>query len=116
MNGFGKRFGGGRKGVNVALIMPSRNALVLKVGILDIAIKIDRHDETIVRKFLKVKPGTSLYDGNLLHFAERLSYQHLRTKNLRSLLKKKNFSCAQCDLVFSPTDIIELHHVLDKKW
>lgn len=67
-----------------------------------------------VSKFVKVKPGASLYDGNLLYFAERLSYQHPRTKSLRSLLKKQNFSCAQCDLVFTPTDIIELHHVLDK--
>jgi hypothetical protein len=30
------------------------------------------------------------------------------------MLKKQNFSCAKCDLVFMSTDIIELHHVLDK--
>jgi RNA-directed DNA polymerase len=63
---------------------------------------------------VKVKPGASLYNGNLLYFANRLSYQHPRTKNLRSLLKKQNFFCALCDLVFIPTDIIELHHVLYK--
>lgn len=78
------------------------------------AIILDRHDKTRVRKLVKVKPGASLYDGNLLYFANRLSYNHPRISNLRSLLKKQNFSCAQCDLVFTPTDIIELHHVLDK--
>jgi len=78
------------------------------------AIILDRHDETRVRKFVKVKPGASLYGGNLLYFAERLSYQHLRTKNLRSLLEKQNFSCTQRDLVFTPMDVIELHHVLDE--
>jgi len=42
-----------------------------------------------------------------------ISQTGYRTKNLRSLLKKQNFSCAQCGFVFAPTDIIELHHVLD---
>ena len=79
------------------------------------AITLDRHDKTRVRKFVKVKPGASFYDGNLLYFADRLSYHHPRIKNLRFLLKKQNFSCAQCDLIFTPTDIIELHHVLDNK-
>lgn len=76
---------------------------------------LDRHDKTRVWKFVKIKLGTSFYNGNLLYFAERLSYHHPRTKNFRSLLKKQGFACAQCDLVFTPTDVIELHHVLDKK-
>lgn len=46
------------------------------------AVILDRHDKTKVRKFVKVKPGASLYDGNLLYFADRLSYNHTRTKNL----------------------------------
>lgn len=78
-------------------------------------IVLDRHDKTRVRKFVKIKPGASFYNGNLMYFAQRLYYHHPRTKNLRSLLTKQDFSCARCGLVFTPTDVIELHHVLDKE-
>lgn len=77
---------------------------------------LDRHDKTLVRRFVKIKPGASVYDGNnLLYFAERMSYHHPRTRSLRFLFKKQKFSCAHCGLVFTPMDIIELHHVLDER-
>ena len=77
-------------------------------------IALDRHDKTKVRKFVKVKTGASLYDGNLLYFADRLSYHHPRTKKLKPLLRQQNFACVQCGLLLTPSDIIELHHVVDE--
>ena len=74
---------------------------------------LNRHDRTRVRKFVKIKPGASIYDGNLLYFAERLSYSNPRIKSLRGLFIKQNYSCSHCGLFFLPDEIIELHHVLD---
>ena len=54
------------------------------------AIILDRHDKTRVRKFVKVKLGASLYDGNLLYFANRLSYQEFKV----FVEKAKLFLCS----------------------
>ena len=61
---------------------------------------LNRHDKTKVRKFVKRKPGASIYDGNLLYFAERLSYSNPRIKSLRGLFIKQNYSCSHCGLFF----------------
>lgn len=74
---------------------------------------LNRHDKTKVRKFVKIKPGASIYGGNLLYFAERLSYSNPRIKNLRGLFLKQNYLCSHCGLFLLPNEIIELHHVLD---
>ena len=74
---------------------------------------LNRHDKTKVRKFVKIKPGASIYNGNLLYFAERLSYSNPRIKSLRGLFIKQNYSCSHCGSVLLPNEIIELHHVLD---
>jgi len=75
-----------------------------------------RHDQTKVRKHVKVKPGASIYDSSLaLYFAERMPLSHPRTKNLKGIFAKQKYSCPVCDNKFRPDDIIELHHVLDEK-
>merc|ERR1711933_336441 len=74
---------------------------------------LDRHDKTRVRKFVKIKPGASFYDGNLVYFAERLSLSNIRIKNLRNLFKKQKFKCPHCKLLLTQNDVIELHHELD---
>jgi RNA-directed DNA polymerase len=74
---------------------------------------LDRHDKTRVRKFVKIKPGSSIYDGNLLYFAERLSYSNPRIKSLRGLFIKQNYLCPHCGLLLLLDEIIEFYHVLD---
>lgn len=74
---------------------------------------LNRHGKTKVRRFVKIKPGASIYDGNLLYFAERLSYSNPRIKSLRGLFIKQNYLCSHCGSVLLPNEIIELHHVLD---
>jgi RNA-directed DNA polymerase len=74
---------------------------------------LDRQDQTGVRKFIKIKANASIYDGNLVYFAERLSQANPRIKNLRNLFKKQNYLCAKCGLNLLPGEIIELHHSLD---
>lgn len=41
-----------------------------------------------------------------------MSYHNPRIARLRNKLRKQKYECAHCNRVFSPDDIIELHHVL----
>jgi RNA-directed DNA polymerase len=76
---------------------------------------LQRHDKTKVRKYIKIKAGASIYSGELLYFAKRMSLHNARTKRLRKLFESQDYRCAKCRLQFMPEDIIELHHVLDEK-
>ena len=78
------------------------------------AIILDRHDQTKVRKFVKIKANASIYDGNLIYFAKRLSLTNPRIKSLRNLIVKQKYSYTHCGLFMLPNDVIELHHILDK--
>lgn len=62
---------------------------------------------------MKIKPNASIYNGQLVYFAKRLSQKNPRIKSLWNLFKKQNFSCHYCKLYLLPEHIIELHHVLD---
>jgi RNA-directed DNA polymerase len=74
---------------------------------------LDRHDKTNVRKFIKIKSGYSIYNGDLVYFAKRLSLSNPRIKNLNNLFKKQKFSCTVCFLPLLPNQVVELHHHLD---
>jgi RNA-directed DNA polymerase len=86
-----------------------------KFGFIDKGVKhvLKRHDETRVRKYVKIKAGASIYSGDIMYFAMRMSYHNARMKRLINLLKSQKFRCARCKLRFMPDDIIELHHVLN---
>lgn len=74
---------------------------------------LDRHDKTRVRKFVKIKPNASIYDGQLVYFAQRLSQENPRIKTLRNLFKKQSYLCSYCKLHLLPEEVIELHHILN---
>ena len=77
---------------------------------------LNRHDQTKVRKYVKINPNSSVYDENSgPYFAERLPLAHPRSKTLTGIFKKQKYSCPVCGTLFKPTDIIELHHVIDEK-
>jgi RNA-directed DNA polymerase len=75
---------------------------------------LDRHDQTKVRKFVKIKANSSIYGGDLVYFAKRLSFSNPRIKSLRNLINKQNYLCSHCGLLMLPGDVIELHHVKDE--
>lgn len=74
---------------------------------------LDRHDKTRVRKFVKIKSGASLYDGNLVYFAKRLSLTNVRIRILTNLFCKQKYKCFHCQLLLTQNDVIELYHELD---
>jgi len=73
---------------------------------------LKRHDQTNVRNYIKIKAGASIYSGDLVYFAKRLSYHNSRVHRLHKLLKSQEYKCAYCSTLFRPDDIIELHHEL----
>lgn len=73
---------------------------------------LKRHDQKKVTKYVKIKAGASVYSGELMYFANRLPYHNARFKRLHGLLKKQNYECAHCKLIFKADDVVELHHVL----
>ena len=75
---------------------------------------LDRHDQTKVRKFVKIKANSSIYSGDLVYFAKRLSLSNPQIKSLRNLINKQNYSCSHCGLLMLPGDVIELHHLKDE--
>jgi RNA-directed DNA polymerase len=77
------------------------------------AIVLDRHDQTKVRKFTKIQADASIYNGNLIYFAKRLSLSNPRIKSLQNLINKQKYSCPHCGLLLLPNDVIELHHTLN---
>lgn len=77
-------------------------------------ITLNRHDQTKVRKHVKIKPAAFIYDKTTaLYFARRLPSTHPRSKNLKGLFEKQKYSCPVCSLLFKPDNIYELDHVLD---
>lgn len=75
---------------------------------------LSRHDQTKVRKHVKIKPDASIYDTSLAHyFARRMPLSHPRSKNLKGIFIKQKYSCPVCENKFRPDDLIELHHVLN---
>lgn len=73
-----------------------------------------RHDQTNVRKYVKIKAGASIYSGEILYFCNRTSMHNDRIRRLLGLMKSQEFKCKHCARHFMPDDLIELHHVLDK--
>ena len=74
---------------------------------------LDRYDKVKVRKHVKIKEKASIYSGQLDYFSKRLVLHHPPLKRLRGLFMKQGYKCAYCKTYFFPSDIIELHHVLD---
>ena len=89
-----------------------------KFGFIDEITKkkwvLKRYDQVKVRKYVKIKKGASIFDGQLEYFSKRLALHHPLFKRLRGTLVKQNRRCAYCEVLFSPDDIIELRHVRDK--
>jgi RNA-directed DNA polymerase len=75
---------------------------------------LDRHDKTLVRKYVKIKPSYSIFNGDLIYFAKRLSKENPRIKNLKNLFRKQKFKCPVCEQYLISGEIIELHHYLDQ--
>ena len=73
--------------------------------------KLLRHNQTPIRRHVKIRANRSPYDGDWTYWGMRLR-NYLGLSPLRSsLLKRQAGKCFDCGLNFTPDDFIELHHL-----
>lgn len=66
------------------------------------------------RKFVKVKGKTSVYDGNEVYWTLRNPKYGIYSTRVKNLLRKQQGKCSICKELFTPTDIMEVDHIIPK--
>ncbi len=70
-----------------------------------------RHAQTPIRRHVKVRKAASLYDGNLVYWAQRLQHHPETGVTLGRLLRAQGGRCADCRLPFTMEDRLEIDHL-----
>jgi RNA-directed DNA polymerase len=76
--------------------------------------RLFRHNETPIKRHIKVEGKRSPYDGNLLYWSKRLKEHPMFKGLLGRLLKDQKVDCPLCQLVFKDGDILEIDHIFPK--
>jgi len=78
--------------------------------------QLARHAATKIRRFVKIRAGKSIYDGDEIYWASRLAkgYGDI-TPGKAARLKKQEGRCAGCQMKFRNGDLMETHHIKPKK-
>lgn len=69
------------------------------------------HSDTAIKRHVKVIGARSPFDGDLLYWATRLGRSPSISTTKAKLLRRQQGRCWYCDLPFSSTDIMEIHHI-----
>lgn len=69
------------------------------------------HQDTVIKRYVKVKGKASPYDGNLLYWSQRLKTHPMLSGTLGKLLQKQQGKCRWCELLFKEGDLIEIDHI-----
>jgi RNA-directed DNA polymerase len=72
---------------------------------------LHRHDETPIKRHIKVRGHKSLYDGDWVYWAKRRGQPPGLPKRVAILLKRQAGKCANCELYFRPEDKPQVDHV-----
>jgi len=75
-------------------------------------ISLYRHYQTPIRRHIKVKRGSSPYDGTWLYWATRRGKQPGTPKRIAYLLKQQAGCCPECGLYFKPEDTLQVDHII----
>jgi group II intron reverse transcriptase/maturase len=66
------------------------------------------------RQYIKIKENASPYDGNHLYWAVRAEKYSGLNPRASKLLRSQNGKCTWCNEYFTPTDIIEVDHIIPR--
>jgi RNA-directed DNA polymerase len=77
-------------------------------------IPLYRHYQTPIRRHIKVKRGSSPYDGNWLYWATRQGKQPGTPKRVTYLLQQQAGRCSKCGLYFKPEDTLQVDHIIPR--
>lgn len=73
--------------------------------------RLFRHNETPIKRHIKVEGKRSPYDGNLIYWSKRLKEHPMFKGLLGRLLKDQKVHCPLCHLFFKDGDILEIDHI-----
>lgn len=71
---------------------------------------LQKHIETHIKRHVKVKGDKSPFDGDWIYWASRLGRDPRLPTRVTALLKRQKGRCKCCDLLFTYSDILEVHH------
>ncbi|WP_040484283.1 group II intron reverse transcriptase/maturase [Lyngbya aestuarii] len=77
-------------------------------------LKMARHQDTKIVRFVKVKGNRSPYDGDLIYWSSRLGSHPEMPAEKAFLLKKQKGRCTYCGLHFQDGDLLETDHIIPK--
>ena len=89
-----------------------------ELGTWDFAPKDDtplyRHEETPIKRHIKVRNNKSPYDGDWAYWAKRRGRQPGLPRRVATLIKRQAGQCAHCGLYFQSEDKLEVDHIIPK--
>ena len=75
------------------------------------SMRLFNHDQTPIKRHIKVQGSRSPYDGDWIYWSRRMGHHPTVTSRVARLLKRQTGRCAHCGLYFFPDDLMEVHHV-----
>lgn len=72
---------------------------------------LEKHQETKIKRHIKVKENKSPFDGDFIYWSKRLSQHPMLRRTVTQLLKKQEGRCGECNLILTSTDLLEVHHI-----
>ena len=70
-----------------------------------------KHQETKIKRHVKVKGTKSPYNGDLTYWGQRLSQHPMLRNVVAKLLKNQKGVCSECGMKFTSEDLLEVHHL-----
>ena len=77
-------------------------------------ISLYRHEETPIKRHIKVRNNKSSYDGDWVYWAKRRGRQPGLPRRVATLIKRQAGQCAHCGLYFQSEDKLEVDHIIPK--
>jgi RNA-directed DNA polymerase len=77
-------------------------------------LKLARHLDTKIVRYVKVKGNKSPYDGEFIYWSSRMGKHPEMPPEKAVLLKRQQGCCAYCGLHFQDGDILEIDHIIPK--
>ncbi len=76
-------------------------------------LRLITHQETPIKRYIKVKREKSPYDGDWTYWSKRMSNGYTGIPNrVAKLIKRQKGRCTYCGLTFTSNDLIEVDHIL----
>ncbi len=79
------------------------------------AVKLYRHQDTHIKRHIKVQGVRSPYNGDWVYWSSRLGRHPNVSKRVAMLLHRQEGRCQWCGLYFHSGDLLEVDHTLPRK-